>query len=266
MKNKVAIVIVTYNSEKDIEECINSIKHLANSNWQKVYIIDNASRDNTIKIIRYKFKNIEVIANEQNVGFAKAINQGVDKALNWGAEYIGLINPDAQFIKGDFSQLIQLFKVINNVGIVAPIIKDSNDNYGFTLGLTWNKAIGKAKHLRVTKLPNHAIAQTAVSGCCMLIKREVFDRLGKFDEHFFMYFEDIDFCLRARKLGYKIFLEPKTIIKHKLNSENINFRQTKTKYLMQSNIRLIKKHVQWYWWGIAFIYLGLLQIREKVIK
>ena len=276
MKEKIAIIIVTFNNEKDILECIASCQPALSADRQpvassqkseirsqlRIIIVDNASRDNTVNIIRHKFKSIEIIVNKQNVGFAKAVNQGIDKALKYRVDYVGLINPDAKFVKGGFTELIQLFKVINNLGIVAPIIQDDNDNFGFTLSLIWNKTIGKAKHLRVNKLPDKPLEQAIVSGCCMVIKREVLKLMGKFDDQFFLYNEDVDFCLRIKNFGFKIFIDPKIIILHKLNSENPDFRRDKIKYLFKSNIRLIQKHVQWYLRPMAVFYmvLGLLKI------
>lgn len=262
-REKVFIIIVNYNSGPYIIDCLKSLKI---SRYKDIkiseVIIDNFSIDNSLELIKQQFPKIKIINNKNNLGFAKAVNQGIKNALQNKADYVFLLNPDTLAEKNLLVPLITLIKSDKKIGIVGPILKDEfKAGSVYSLGLKFNKFLGRTEHIHVKARPFHIKDEEIVSGCAMLIKKEVFKRIGFFDERFFLYFEDSDFCLRAKKAGFKIYVEPKAVVIHKQNSAKKPSQGIKRKYLVQSNSLFIKKHVAKIFWPLAWSYHWWLKKR-----
>src|SRR3989344_4898538 len=190
---------------------------------------------NCIKSI-LRNKKLKIINNKENLGYAGGMNIGIRYALSKGADYVLLLNNDVFFEKEIISNLVNFFEKNKNAGIVAPAIKfikkkKKKKNFG---GKD-NKIFGRTSHNEAENINEKNIKLTDyVSGCCMLIKKEVFQKIGLFDEKFFLYYEDVDFCLRAKKAGFKTFVLPSVSIYHKLsesvgkNSSTAVYNQTKS--------------------------------------
>jgi len=264
-REKVFIVIVNYNSGSYIIDCLKSLEI---SRYKDIkiseVIIDNSSVDNSLQLIKQQFSKIKIINNKNNLGFAKAVNQGIKNALQNKADYVFLLNPDTLAEKNLLKPLIQLIKSDKKIGIVVPALKDEvKAGSVYSLGLKFNKFLGRTEHIHLHVNPRslHHQEEELVSGCAMLIKKEVFKKIGLFDERFFMYFEDSDFCLRTRKAGFKIYVEPKAVVIHKQNLDKKPNKEIKKKYLVQSNSLFIKKHVAKIFWPFGWGYLWWLKIR-----
>ena len=196
-----------------------------------------------------KFPGAVIIDNtNNNRGFAKAVNIGIKKALKMGAEKIILINPDIEITKKDITDL-----ATNNADIIGPVLL-SNGVYDYGGKVNW--VIGRTAHLKGDPFLEKGSPSEIdyVSGACMIIKKEVFERIGFFDERFFMYFEDADFCLRAKQAGFKITINPKIIIKHALTKN-----AQKNNYVLASNKKFVDKWISWYLRPAAYLYLWTLQ-------
>ncbi len=239
MKN-LFIVIVDFNKGEDLGKLVENLKREKVSGWE----------------INFKIIN----NNKNNFGFAKGVNIGIRYALQNNADKVLLLNPDVMIEKG----FIQIF-INNPADIVSPVIKFKRDNnwvYDFGGKVDWRW--GRTSHFEST---NQLINQSTnypidyLSGCCMLIKRKVFEKIGLLDEKFFLYFEDADFCLRAKQAGFKIRVEPKSVITHQLVEGNQ--RSSFKKYhLLRSNFIFINKYL-----GIRRIlgYLYLLGLTVKMV-
>lgn len=218
---KVSVIIVSFNTAQLLRECLLSLK---NANTQKdleIIVVDNASNDSTVEMVKTEFPNVTIIANTENVGFGKANNQGLEKATG---EFIFLLNPDATVQNNTIQELVDFSQTHPDVGIVAPQLLN-NDGSIQPSCFRLPKVSGAIKEYffgmkgAYSKyFPNTTKPQPveAVVAAAMLLPRSVIKKLSVlFDEKFFFYYEDIDLCRRIQKLGLKIFyLQHAKVVHH----------------------------------------------------
>lgn len=219
---RIAIIILNWNGRSDTLECLESLSHLSYSNYE-VCVVDNASTDGSEAAIQKLFPNVNVILNEQNLGFAGGNNVGIKLALEEGAEYILLLNNDT-FVDPDVvSALMKIAKSDVCIGIVGPKIyyNDKPQTIWFAGG-TFSCRQPSSFHIGKDELDvgqyDAPIECDYVTGCAMFIKAAVFKRIGIFDERYFLYYEETDFCLRAKDEGFKIMTAPAAKVWHKISS------------------------------------------------
>ena len=224
MKKKIAVVIVTFNGEIWIKKNLIS---LFKSNYPiDIFIVDNASTDETINIIK-EFSAVELIQNKNNLGFGKANNIGIDLALKKGADAIFLLNQDTWIFENTISNLAEVLFENSNLGIVSPLhfsaeesILDENFNTYYN---RFNKE-EDSELLRIVPFVNAA---------AWLVSKDCLSKTGYFDPIFNHYGEDRNYCERVKYHGFKIGVAKKTAICHdrivKLNSNKIELQ---SKYLV----------------------------------
>jgi N-acetylglucosaminyl-diphospho-decaprenol L-rhamnosyltransferase len=266
----ITVVIVTYNSEKDIQGCLRGLFRQGMD--VSAVVVDNASHDATLaKLQEFSGYDLMVIKNEENVGFSKAVNLGVGKfselsnfqnrkekqyTINdkgeegiidneqWrmGEEnYILLLNPDAEMEEGALVSMLKTMELHEKAAIVQPLItlmrkpdrvNTSGNRYrGF--GLVTISDFGEAASGFTEDLQIEY-----ASGACMLIRRDVFEELGGMDERFFLYFEDTEFSQRVRWSGYEIWLSAQARVRH---DHFFPFRMSKGWNFMKSWVKFLKK-------------------------
>jgi GT2 family glycosyltransferase len=252
MKN-INTIIVHFNQQKLLFNCLESIANaVIPADYQlKVTIIDNSNQLENEDVKSFPFE-IDLQTCKRNIGFSKAVNLAIKTEKK--ADFYWLVNPDAEVDKHVLSKLMPIFQRTSKVGILSPVISfKRNGKFVYDLGGKINHLIGRAKHKEVNSLPSKKlIGAEFVSGCCMMVKREVFDQIGYFDEQFFLYFEDVDFCIRAKKAGFKIKVYTEPLIYHYLEEKK---SECKKKYLLKSNFHFILKHQQVYTYPVSFLYL-----------
>jgi GT2 family glycosyltransferase len=174
--------------------------------------VDNASADGSFEGARKKFPQAFFVKNSKNIGFAAGNNIGIRLSLQKGAEYVLLLNNDT-LVKPDFlGKLIDVFKKTPRAGIASPIILDKKGKVWFSGGrIDWLRM--RTVHLGkvFSKNPYHS---QFITGCAICVKKEVFRKIGLLDEDFFLYYEDADFSLRARKTGFENIVVPSSRITH----------------------------------------------------
>lgn len=218
------IIIVTFNSEKHIEKCVDSItKGELDNHSYRIIIVDNFSKDNTVKIVKKlqkRSKYISLIENRNNVGFSRAVNQGIKVSRK--SKYILLLNPDTILEKNSQINLIKCLEK-NKAGICGGTTvntkREINGSYfrypNLMVGIfdftnirklckndKWHKYF---YYLDINSSNKDSFPVDVVTGGFMLIKSSTVKKIGLLDEKFFMYLEDVDYCLRANKAGIKIF-------------------------------------------------------------
>lgn len=226
---KVGIVILTYNSQSYIRNCLESIVKSSYSNFLCV-IIDNNSSDQTIHIVKKKFPKIHMIKNEKNEGYAAGNNIGVRYLLDQKCDYILLLNPDTIISSSLLRECVDVFTKKKSIGIVGPIITYAHepDRIWFSGGY-FNRLFCYTKHSRMNKKILYPILNSQfstlnffstdfITGACMMIRKEVFKKVGLLPEEYFMYWEDVDFCERVKKAGYKIMLLKKPLVRHAISA------------------------------------------------
>lgn len=241
---KVSIIIPNWNGEKILERCLLSIKTLEYPSLE-VIVVDNGSTDNSIEIARTTYPNVKVINLGKNYGFAYPVNAGIRKSTG---ENIFLLNNDAEVEKNCLKYMEDiLHETPEVIGVTGRIFNIKNKNYLDSAGDTMN-IIGQPFSRGVgdspTKWekPGFVFLITAAGS---LFRKKAFNDVGFFDESFFAYYEDVDWCLRAQLKGYKFWYEPRAIIyhEHKFTSKkNPNFLE----YLQFRNqMQLVIKNFPW---------------------
>ena len=246
------VIIVNFNNGKDIVLCLKSlIKAYPKIN---IIVVDNGSTDMSLQRIGlWKYRYMKVIRNKENLGFTKGMNKGIKLALKKGAENILLLNPDTEVSFGFLEPLLA-----NKAEIVSPVIKfKRKGECVYDFGGRVNFLIGRTTHLEKNNVNAHLSSIDYVSGCCMLIRRKVFEKIGLLDERYFLFFEDSDFCLRAKRAGFKVALESKSVIVHKL-SEGKDKSLRYLYHLLLSNFIFINNWIPVYRRPLAYLYLLVL--------
>ena len=229
----VFISLVNFNGAKDTLECLNSINDLVLKNIKlSVVVVDNASEEKLdIKEDLLKNSSLKVIQSYKNLGFSGGHNLAIKYAMENGADYIVVLNNDVILDKNLIAELIESSEKEGD--IISPKIyfakgfefhkdryKDSEKGKVLWYAggeMDWNNLIGH--HRGVDEVDSGQFDKKEqtdfASGCCMLVKKEVVEKIGYLDERYFLYYEDNDYSQRAKNKGFKIFYEPKAFLWHK---------------------------------------------------
>ena len=207
----VFVVVLNYNGLKYLKKCISSLERQTYPNY-KILVFDNASTDHSQKFVKKNFPSVILIENKQNVGFAEGNNLAIKFALNQKADYVFLVNNDTESENDLIDKLVNTAKLDNSIGIVAPVVHDLTKK--FTI-----QEIGMATDrfgfpLAIRKKSGNGAVPFFVSGCAMMIKSELLRNIGFFDEKYFMFAEDLDYCWRARLAGYKVVVNKTARLYH----------------------------------------------------
>lgn len=238
--NKTDVIIVHFGDINTTLGAISSLKK--HTTYRNIIVVNN---DKRIKVEDYiKSRNVISVNSEKNLGFAAGVNRGIKIAIEKNAEYIVLLNNDAKAEDDFISTLSRSFSTAEKAGIIAPVIKFKQNGQALydTGGVIQNKT-GKTYHNNYTKIPKiKLISAEYVSGCCMMIRADVIKKIGYFDEQFFLYYEDVDFCLRANKVGYEIYCSTDAIVSHDLSKTVGKDSRTALYYLVQSGRKFGAKY------------------------
>ena len=205
-------IIVTYNGSRFIEKCLDSISKCDVEH--KVIVVDNSSTDNTVEIISNQFPEVDLIVSKENLGFGKANNIGIKKALKHGADFIFLLNQDAYLLGGSIKEVLGM--ISDDVGIISPIhFAGTGDelDYGFAQYILPKKAPRLLSDILRGQVKG-VYPCYFVNAAAWIIKREIFEKLGMFHPVFDHYGEDDEFVIRLRKNNYKLCIAPALSIIH----------------------------------------------------
>jgi len=214
---KVFIIILHYGDPRDTIECLDSLNKLNYDNCE-IILIDNGS-GRKFEIRNSKFE-ISKIFNSENFGFAGGNNIGIKQAMEKGADYILLLNNDTIIDQPDFlKKLVETGEENEKIGILGPVIYEyPSDKIHFAGGkINWLYTKGFHETYNIehgTRLTDY------ITGACMLIKREVIGKIGLMSEEYFLYCEDVDWCLRAQKAGFLCKVVQDARISHKVSSSS----------------------------------------------
>ncbi len=227
--SSVSIIIVTYNSEKEIIKCINSLLPQLNDFDGEIIIIDNDSTDKTIFFIKdIDSKSISIIQNKENFGYTKANNQGIK---NVKGNYILFLNPDTIIPNSTIKNLLNEIKDDKKLGVIAPQLRFPDgeiqnscrrfprrrDILYDSIGLS--KIFNNSKEFNYWKMGDFDHKKSSLvdqpAGAALLIPKMIFDEIGLLDEQFPMFFSDVDLCKRIWDAGYNVQYTIKSFIIHK---------------------------------------------------
>ncbi|RLD88573.1 MAG: glycosyl transferase family 2 [Bacteroidetes bacterium] len=225
---KLSVVIVNYNVEHFLEQCLLSVRKAMQAVSGEVFVVDNNSIDGSVKMVKDKFPEVKLIVNRENLGFSKANNQAMKMAFG---EYLLLLNPDTVVEDDTFSKVVAFMDSHPDAGGLGVKMVDGSGNFlpeskrGLpTPEAAFYKMFGISKIFPKSKrfskyhlgyLDEDQIHEVEIlAGAFMLMRKSVLDKIGLLDESFFMYGEDIDLSYRIIKAGYKNYYFPETRIIH----------------------------------------------------
>lgn len=241
MPRKISAIILNYKHPEDTINCINALTKTDLGKTVDYNIVDNSPDKETEQKFKKQFPKIKYISSPTNRGFAAGNNLAIRKGLKEGCEYFLIVNPDVTVDHNFFVPLLKHFSD-PKVGIVAPVIYHSQKGkkiYGFEGKVDWRLA--KPEHRNLSQInSSKPIVSEFVTFACVLISKDTFKKAGLLDEGYFMYFEDVDYCLTAGKAGKKIILDPSVIVTHNTSS---SFKKPTQKLFIsfKSHLRFIKK-------------------------
>ena len=225
---QLSVIIVNYNVKHFLEQCLCSVRKAVAGMEAEVLVIDNNSSDNSIEYLTPKFPLVQFIANKENTGFAKACNQGLKRAMG---KYILFLNPDTIVPEDCFQKCISFFESQPDAGAMGVKMIDGSGKFlkeskrAFPSPMTslyklfgLSKLFPRSKTFSKYHLGHLAENEThevdVLAGAFMMVKKEVLDKIGGFDETFFMYGEDVDLSYRIQKKGHKNYYFTGTSIIH----------------------------------------------------
>jgi len=244
---KIAVIIINWKKYELTLNCIDTVLESSYKNF-KIILIDNESQKDFPDEINNSDK-IHIIKNKNNEGFALSNNQGIKYSIKNGFDFVLLLNNDT-LIKNDLiDSLVQQSSTLNQK-IIQPLILNYDGSKIWNAGGKINNFFGTFETLKKGKnFKSNRNLTEWFTGCCVLIKSEVFSEIGYFDERFFAYYEDVDFSIRLKKMGYSIALMTDSYLQHyeSASSKSINKSEGNlSPYVHYLNIRnhilLLKKH------------------------
>jgi GT2 family glycosyltransferase len=219
-----SLIIVNYNTQDLVIQCIQSVKNHLKGMTYELILVDNGSNDQCLELAKQILPDIITIKNTDNLGFASANNQGLRRAKG---KYLCLLNSDTILIENLFSDAIQYFENNPKVGIIGPRVLNDDKSLQVSFGKYHSLFIEMLRTLNVESKYKKWIMKNDqkkwglrphqvdwVSGCCLLIRRDVIHQIGYLDEAFFLFNEEVDWCKRASNYQWQIVYFPQNAIIH----------------------------------------------------
>jgi N-acetylglucosaminyl-diphospho-decaprenol L-rhamnosyltransferase len=273
-----SIVMVSYNSEEHIISALGSVYSQTGFSSFEIIVVDNASVDDTVMKIREKFPMVRIIQSDRNLGFAGGVHLGVAESQG---KFLLLINPDTVILDSAIDRLLEFSEINPNNGIWSGITLHKDMNLDsehawtkptFTALLFFAFGLNRLfPHSSLFNKINYGgwsrdtVREVdIVSGCFFLTTRELWSRLNGFDPAFFLYAEEADYCLRAKKIGFHPIVTPDAKVIH-LGGASHNLFSNKMIYLLKGKIELIHRHVDSWKQPVYKFLLFLYVLNNNVV-
>ncbi|MFQ5639507.1 MAG: glycosyltransferase [bacterium] len=285
---QLSVIIVNYNVKEFLEQALVSIRRALKGLAAEIIVVDNASTDGSQSMLRSAFKDVRVIQNKQNMGFAKACNQGLELAHG---DYLVLINPDTIVQEDTFAKLLGFMKQHADTGMVGCKILNPDGSLQLacrrsfpTPWVAFTRLSGLSRLFPKTRLfgrynltyldPEQSYEVEAISGSLMMIRRDVLSKVGCLDESFFMYGEDLDWCYRIRQGGLKVRYFSGTQIIHFKGESSKRMEFDRLRVFYRAMLLFVKKHFKkkslfmpyWLLWVAIWIRGGFSFLNKLLIK
>jgi GT2 family glycosyltransferase len=275
MPPRLWVVLVNYNGLGDTRKCLQSLGEVTYPDLSTV-VVDNASVEDPTPVLRAEFPGARLVRNAVNGGWAGGNNTGIAYALAGGADVVVLLNNDTVIAPDFAGRLAAAATAFPAFGILGPVINHMDEpGVVMTDGCVFNRPgyNGFFQRLPVPLAktdPPSVTEVDIVNGCCMMIRRAVFERVGLIDERFFLVHEESDFCLRARRAGYRCGVLGETLVWHKGSSAITRSGKRFQRYYDARNLSLLlRKHLATHCtgrgaWGSRLQYLKYVYYRYAI--
>ncbi len=267
MSGRIAVIVVNWNGFEDTQRCIASV--LASSYGEvAVYVVDNGSSGDEAGALRRNWPDVSVIRLERNAGYGGAANAGIEAARRNGCWAALVLNNDATISPDALEQLKASSRTRGGRAILAPLVERADGRVWSAGGkLRWPWVAGE--HIGLGAEPSAFVEPVRVSwasGCALFAPMAAFDDIGGFDERYFLYLEDLDWCLRARKRGYEIWYEPSARVTHAVTKTVNAIDPRIARYYAYRNFYIAGfRHAPWAWraWLAGHLAVSIAKVSAR---
>jgi len=261
-----SILIVSWNTSQLLENCLASILANPPTSPFEIWVVDNASSDDSARMVREKFPQVHLVDNRENVGFARANNQAMQRC---SGNYLLLLNPDTLVESGALQALADFLDKTPEAGVAGARILNPDRSLQISSWPrpTLSRELWRLLHLdsllpyaeyTLTKWEtNQAQEVDVLLGACVLLRKDVLDQVGFLDENYFMYSEEVDLCYRIQRAGWRLFWVPQAEVIHFGGQSTQQVPTPMFLNLYHGKIKYFRKH---YGWLAAQIYKLILMI------
>ncbi len=288
-----SVIIVNFNTKALLKDCLNSLIENTRGITYEIIIVDNASSDGSIEMLKNNFPHVKLIANKENLGFAPANNQAAETAKG---RFILLLNSDTILKEGDIRDMFKLFEEDKNLGAAGAKVLNEDGSPQASCYRFPNLFAEYLNYtfLRIIFIPNYIYSHNrylkgsfnkikkvdCLTGCFLLTKKEIIEKTGLFDGEYFMYYEDFDFCYKLRKNNLKCLYYPYfKIIHYGGRSQKNSFAFEiwlyvlsmrhyfkKNKGTVQTFMLLTSIYISWFVFYAAFSFISIFFNSSRINK
>ena len=256
----ISVIIVSFNTKELLADCLGSLKVAAKNLKAEIFVVDNYSQDDTVAMVKKNYPEVKLTANRRNLGFAKANNQALKKAKG---HYVLILNPDTKILPKTLTKMVDFMESRPEIAVATCRVELPDGNLdrdcrrhfptpwrafchfsGLSRIFVHSKFFDQYYFSYLPETYEHEIDSCV--GAFMMVRQSVIEKVGLFDEDFFFYGEDLDWCWRFKEAGYKIMYTPITKIIHYKGAAS-GMKQTSqhlTKASMESKRRALKESVR----------------------
>lgn len=223
MEEKISVILVNYNGKAYNDACIASILSSSIAAKIQIVVVDNASTDGSLELLRSRFGNdgrVHVIALSQNEGFSKANNEGIRWSMEQGIGYYFLLNNDTEIEPDTVERMFVCHKKTGRIVVPKVLYADRRDTVWCAGGLftpVLKKAVQRGLNEKDQGQFDKSVPCQFANGCAMFLSKEIVEKAGFLDERFFLYYEDTEYSMRAAACGIGIVYCAKAVVYHKVN-------------------------------------------------
>ncbi len=256
---QIAIIVVNWNRCDDTLACLASLYRMLQQGEQdyagQILLVDNGSTDGTPDRVRSQFPETEVLTLPHNLGFATGCNVGLRHALAQSADYILLVNNDTVVAPDMLSHLLAVATSRPDVGLLSPVIYyfDEPERI-WCAGFRQRPITLSAQPPTTPPTAGTPYLVDRLYGCGLLIRRQVLEWVGLFDERFFMYYEDADLCRRVQAAGFNLMVVPAAKMWHKVSASSGEGSPLQKYYLARSSVLFFAQHTPYPLWPLLITY------------
>ncbi len=281
MQEQISIIIISYNSKEYVIDCIKSIIYTCYDFIPEIIIVDNNSTDDTVKAVSELFPDVIVVQNTENLGYAKAINIGANKSTG---DILILSNADVIYRDNSIQELAKYTTSNPYVAVCGPQQIFPNGNFQRSFGYFpsikralfdvtgISKLVQKRKKKEFQRKASLPYSVEYLDGAILCIKKNTFNSLNGFDEDYFFYSEEVDFCYRSSKFGKNCLIVPASVVVHHRggSQENKGMSQKGIQMLINSEELFLSKHKSTFekksYFKIELINFKLLSLMYSILK
>ncbi len=251
----VAAIVINRNTKDFLRDCLSSLAGQEYGDGISAWVVDNGSTDGSQRMVLGEFPGVNLVWNDENVGYARACNHG---ASHTGEPYLLFMNSDTILSRDTVSEVVELFERRPDVGVVGPRILNSDGSIQYScrefpsikdaflhafVGLFSADNAGSSRYKKMEWAHGDETGVDWVSGCFMAVRREAFDKVGGFDEKYFMYVEDVDLCWTISEAGWEVRYMPRGEVVHHIGMAS---QAVPTRMVLHHHASMLRFHRKTY--------------------